>query len=337
MAINLNQFPRVRLGHWPTPLEPMHNLGKKLGQTRLYIKRDDCTGLATGGNKTRKLEFLIADALQNNADMVITQGAVQSNHVRQTAAAAAFVGLGCEAILEERVKDATPEYDNSGNVLLDNLFGTPLHRVPGGTAMDVALETLGNELRKNGRKPYLIPGGGSNPLGALGYVDCVLELQRQCEEMSLRKPHLVLATGSAGTQAGLVAGVHALGLDWPITGIGVRALREQQESRVHELACRVLSLLNVHGDLPRDRVIADDRFIGMGYGIPTESMMAAVTLLARSEGILVDPVYTGKGLAGLIEMALNKSFHHDEDVIFLHTGGSAALFGYKTTFEKVAN
>ena len=336
MPINLDQFPRLRLGHWPTPLEPMHRLAPHLGSTRLYIKRDDCTGLATGGNKTRKLEFLIADALEQKADIVITQGAVQSNHVRQTAAAAAFAGLGCEALLEERVKDPKAEYDHSGNVMLDRLFGIPLHRVPGGTAMDVALEALGAQLREKGRKPYLIPGGGSNALGALGYVDCVLELQRQCEDMGLRKPHLVLATGSAGTQAGLVAGVHALGLDWPITGIGVRAAREPQETRVYELACRVLTLLGVPTPLPRDRVQADDRFIGAGYGLPTDAMLAAVTLLARTEGILADPVYTGKGLAGLFDLARNGRFRPDEDVIFIHTGGSAALFGYASTFQQVA-
>jgi len=217
-------------------------------------------------------------------------------------------------------------------VLLDHLFGIPLHRVPAGTAMDAALEALAQKLRQQGRKPYVIPGGGSNALGSLGYVDCVLELQRQCEAMGLRKPHLVHATGSAGTQAGLVAGVHALGLDWPVTGIGVRAPREAQETRVYELAVRVLDLLGVPQPLPRERVVADCRFIGAGYGIPTDSMAEAVTLLARTEGILADPVYTGKGLAGLLDLVRTGRFGSDEDVIFVHTGGSAGLFGYVSTF-----
>jgi len=221
-------------------------------------------------------------------------------------------------------------------VLLDHLFGIQLHRVPGGTAMDAALEALALKLRQQGRKPYVIPGGGSNPLGSLGYVDCVLELQRQCEAMGLRKPHLVHATGSAGTQAGLVAGIHALGLDWPVTGIGVRAPREAQETRVHDLAVRVLNLLGVPQPLPRERVVADDRFIGAGYGIPTDSMVEAVTMLARTEGILADPVYTGKGLAGLLEMVRTGRFQSDEDVIFVHTGGSAGLFGYVSTFAKAS-
>jgi len=335
--MNLQDFPRVRLGHWPTPLEPMKGLARRLGGTdRLYIKRDDCTGLATGGSKTRKLEFLVGEAKRLGADTLLTQGAVQSNHVRQTAAAAAFMGWACEAILEERVPNAPAEYNESGNVLLDHLFGIPLHRVPAGTAMDAALDALALKLREQGRKPYVIPGGGSNALGSLGYVDCVLELQRQCDAMGLRKPHLVHATGSAGTQAGLVAGIHALGLDWPVTGIGVRAPREAQETRVYELALRVLGLLGVAQPLPRERVVADDRFIGGGYGIPTDSMIEAVTMLARTEGILADPVYTGKGLAGLLEMIRTGRFKPDEDVIFVHTGGSAGLFGYGPTFASVA-
>jgi L-cysteate sulfo-lyase len=332
--MNLQDFPRVQLGHWPTPLEPMKGLARRLNADRLYIKRDDCTGLATGGSKTRKLEFLVGEAVRQGADTLLTQGAVQSNHVRQTAAAAAFMGMACEAILEERVPDAPAAYHESGNVLLDHLFGIPLHRVPAGTAMDAALEALAQTLRQQGRKPYVIPGGGSNALGSLGYVDCVLELQRQCDAMGLRKPHLVHATGSAGTQAGLVAGVHALGLDWPVTGIGVRAPREAQETRVHELAVRVLDLLGVSQPLPRERVVADCRFIGAGYGIPTDSMVEAVTLLARTEGILADPVYTGKGLAGLLDMVCTGKFQPDEDVIFVHTGGAAGLFGYVSTFAR---
>ena len=334
--MNLQDFPRVRLGHWPTPLEPMERLARRLNAGRLYIKRDDCTGLATGGSKTRKLEFLVGEALQQGADTLLTCGAVQSNHVRQTAAAAAFMGMACEAILEERVQGAPPAYHASGNVLLDQLLGVRLHRVPGGSAMDAALDALAATLRQQGRRPYVIPGGGSNALGSLGYVDCVLELQRQCEALGLRKPHLVHATGSAGTQAGLVAGVHALGLGWPVTGIGVRAPREPQETRVYELAQRTLALLGVTEPLPRRSVVADDRFIGAGYGIATDAMVEAVTLLARTEGILADPVYTGKGLAGLLDGVRTGRFQPDEDVIFVHTGGSAGLFGYGEAFASVS-
>jgi L-cysteate sulfo-lyase len=336
MAKILEDFPRLRLGHWPTPLEPMDRLSRHLGGGRLYIKRDDCTGLATGGNKTRKLEFLVGDALKAGADTLLTHGAVQSNHVRQTAAAAAIAGLRCEALLEERVKDAPVAYYEGGNVFLDHLFGIKVHRVPGGTVMDDALEALAAKLRAEGASPYVIPGGGSNALGSLGYVDCVLEMQRQCETMGLRKPHLVHATGSAGTQAGLVAGVHALGLDWPVTGIGVRAPKDVQEKRVYDLALKVLAKLGIERALPREKVYADDGYIGPGYGLPTDAMVDAVQTLARTEGILADPVYTGKGLAGLFARVRAGQFASDDDIIFVHTGGSAGLFGYQWAFPAAA-
>jgi L-cysteate sulfo-lyase len=332
----LEDFPRLRLGHWPTPLEPMDRLARQLGNRRLYIKRDDCTGLAVGGNKTRKLEFLVGDALKEGADTLITHGAVQSNHVRQTGAAAAIAGLRCEAILEERVQNAPAAYHESGNVFLDRLFGIKLHRVPSGTVMDDALESLAQQLRGSGAKPYVIPGGGSNALGSLGYVDCVLELQRQCETQGLRKPHLVHATGSAGTQAGLVAGVHALGLDWPVTGIGVRAPKDMQEKRVHDLAVKVVAKLGIDRPLPREKVFADDGYIGAGYGQPTDAMIEAVQLLARTEGILADPVYTGKGLAGMFAWVRAGRFDADADIIFVHTGGSPGLFGYQWAFPSAA-
>jgi len=294
---------------------------------RLFIKRDDCTGLATGGSKTRKLEFLLGEAVRQGADTLLTHGAVQSNHVRQTAAAAAFAGLQCEALLEARVTNAPAEYADSGNVFLDRLFGTRLHTVPGGTAMDGALEDLAVRLRAEGRKPYVIPGGGSNALGSLGYVDCVLELVQQCQALGLKKPHIVHATGSAGTQAGLVAGIHALGLGWPVTGIGVRAARDVQEARVHALAQRVLDLLGHATPLPRDKVVADDGYIGAGYGQPTAGMVEALQMVARHA------VYTGKGMAGMVAMLRARRFAPDEDVIFVHTGGATALFGYRWAFD----
>lgn len=334
--MKIDDFPRFPLGHWPTPLEPMKRLGQVLDGPALYIKRDDCTGLATGGSKTRKLEFLIGAALQEGADTLLTHGAVQSNHVRQTAAAAALAGLRCEALLENRVKDAPQDYAESGNVFLDQLFGTTLHQVPAGTAMDDALGEHAARLRAQGAKPYVIPGGGSNALGSLGYADCVRELQRQCAAIGLKKPHIVHATGSAGTQAGVLAGVHALGLDWPVTGIGVRAPREVQESRVYALAQRVLELLGLPQDLAREKVVADDRFIGDGYGVPTPGMVEAVRLLAQTQGILLDPVYTGKGMAGMISLLRAKRFADDEDVVFLHTGGAAALFAYRWAFAESA-
>jgi len=328
----IDRFPRFSLGHWPTPLAPMARLQGHFKGPRLFIKRDDCTGLADGGNKTRKLEFLVADALAQGADTLLTHGAVQSNHVRQTAAAAALAGLACEALLEERLSSDSEEYANSGNVFLDRILGATLHRVQGGTPMDSELDRLAARLVSAGRRPYLIPGGGSNPLGALGYVECVRELALQCAAQGIPRPHLVTASGSAGTHAGLAAGVRALGLNWPVSGVGVRLARAEQEAKVHQLAAKVLDLLQVKGELPRGSITADDRFIGEGYGVPTASMKEAVTLVARSEGILLDPVYTGKAMAGMIAMLREGRFAADEEVIFIHTGGSSALFGYRWAF-----
>ncbi len=330
--MNMERFPRFSLGHWPTPLAPLPRLESMFKGSRLFIKRDDCTGLAGGGNKTRKLEFLVADALAAGADTLVTHGAVQSNHVRQTAAAAAAAGLGCEALLEERVATPSDEYADSGNVLLDRILGAVLHRVPGGTAMDAALTDLAARLAANGRRPYVIPGGGSNSLGALGYVECVRELVSQCEDQGIARPHLVTASGSAGTHAGLAAGLRAFGLDWPLTGIGVRLPRAAQEAKVHQLASEVLALLGRRDGLPREAIFADDRFVGEGYGLPTDAMLEAVTLVARCEGILLDPVYTGKAMAGMIALLREGRFKADESVIFVHTGGSSALFGYRWAF-----
>jgi L-cysteate sulfo-lyase len=328
----LSRFPRVRLGHGPTPLEPLRRLSEMLGGPNLYIKRDDCTGLATGGNKTRKLEYLMAAALARNADTVITQGATQSNHARQTAAAAARLGLACHIILEDRTGYTHDDYRHSGNVFLDHLLGASVSVVPGGTDMDAAMQRLADRLREEGRKPYVIPGGGSNPIGALGYVTCALELVAQANDSGLVIDHVVHATGSAGTQAGLVAGLQGVRADIPVLGIGVRAPKAAQEQRVYELAAQTAELLGVAGVVSRDSVVANCDYVGAGYGVPTDGMIEAVTLLARTEGIVLDPVYTGKGMAGLIDLVRRGQFTKGQNVVFVHTGGSAGLFGYGHAF-----
>jgi L-cysteate sulfo-lyase len=327
-AVDVARFPRVRLGHFPTPLEPMDKLSRLLGGPRLWIKRDDCTGLSTGGNKTRKLEYLMAEAQAQQADVVITQGATQSNHARQTAAAAAKMGMQCHILLEDRTGYTAPEYTDNGNVLLDRLHGATVARRVGGSNMQAEMETLAARLAKEGRRPYVIPGGGSNPLGALGYVNAALELVNQSVEMGLRIDVLVHATGSAGTQAGLVAGLQAMNSAIRLLGIGVRAPRDKQEAMVYELACRTWTLLGLQGELPRSAVQANCDHVGDGYGLPTPGMVEAVSLLARTEGILLDPVYSGKGMAGLIDGVRKGHFTKDQNVVFLHTGGAAALFGY---------
>lgn len=328
----LSRFPRVSLGHFPTALEPMERLSALLGGPKLYIKRDDCTGLATGGNKTRKLEFLMADALAQKADTVITQGAIQSNHARQTAAAAAKLGLKCQILLENRTGSTDTEYCESGNVFLDHLLGSPTRVYSGGTDMAAAMEEVAKEIRRDGGKPYIIPGGGSTPLGALGYVSCALELLNQANETGLRIDHVVHATGSAGTQAGLVAGFEGSRSGIPVLGIGVRAPRQAQEENVFRLACATADLLGMPGAVQRDTVVANCDYVGGGYGVPTDAMVDAVTLVARTEGILLDPVYSGKGMAGLIDLIRKNHFDKNQNIVFLHTGGSAGLFGYRNPF-----
>ena len=333
LSVTLARFPRVALGHLPTPLEPMDRLSEHLGGPRLWVKRDDCTGLSSGGNKTRKLEFLMADAVQQGADTIITQGATQSNHARQTAAAAAKLGMDCHILLEDRTKSTDPTYALNGNVLLDRLHGATVSKREDGADMNAEMATLAADLRQAGKTPYIIPGGGSNPIGALGYVNCARELTEQAAHAGLKIDALVHATGSSGTQAGLVAGLAALQSDIHLLGIGVRAPREKQESMVHDLARRTAEFMGAGTQIDRDAVRANCDYVGPGYGLPTEGMIDALKLLARLEGLLFDPVYSGKGLDGLMDLIRSGYFDGMDNVVFLHTGGSAALFGYPETFD----
>jgi len=319
----------VSLAHLPTPLELLPRLSKHLGGPNIYVKRDDCTGLGTGGNKTRKLEFLMADALAKNATAVITQGAVQSNHARQTAAAACKLGLKCELVFEKRVGDATEPYLESGNVFLDRLFGASIREVAKGTDMDAAMQDVADELSAAGETPYIIPGGGSNPIGALGYVDCALELIVQANKRNLVIDHVVHATGSAGTQAGLIVGLKAMHSGIPLLGIGVNIARNDQEEKVYKLACMTAEFIGAPGLVDRDDIVANCDYVGGGYGVPTKGMNDAVLLLARLEGLLFDPVYSGKGLAGMIDLIAKGEFSDAENIVFIHTGGSAGLFAYR--------
>jgi len=330
--MKLTQFPRVHITHGPTPLEFMPRLTEALGGPNLYIKRDDCTGLGSGGNKTRKLEFLMADAVKHGADTIITQGATQSNHARQTVAIAAKMGMKCEILLEDRTGFKVENYKKSGNVFLDHLYGARVRELPGGADMNAAMSAVAEELRADGRRPYIIPGGGSNPIGALGYVTCALEMVNQFNTQDLRVDCVVHATGSAGTQAGLVVGLEGTRSQIPVLGIGVRAAREAQETTVYNLAVKTAELLGVPGSVKRESVMANCDYVGGGYGVPTPGMVEAVTLLARLEGILLDPVYSGKGMAGLIDLCRKGHFKKGENVVFLHTGGAVALYGYMDAF-----
>ena len=328
--MHLARFNPVRFAHLPTPFEPLPGLTEHLtrpggGGPALWIKRDDCTGLAGGGNKTRKLEYLLGDALANDADTLVTQGAIQSNHVRQTAAAAARFGMTCEIILEARTGSNAQDYNRSGNVLLDELLGARIRTVPGGTDMNKELAKVAAEVADNGGRPYVIPGGGSNSIGALGYAECALELVAQANEAGLEIDRIVTASGSAGTHAGLVA-------DIPVLGIGVRAPREAQEASVYRLARETAALLGHEERVTREMVVADCDFVGAGYGLVDQAVIDALKTIARTDAILLDPVYTGKAMKGLIALAGRGDFD-GETVVFLHTGGAQGLFGYQSELE----
>lgn len=332
--MNLAKFPRRRYTEGQTPIEKLENISKVLGGPTIYIKRDDLLGLTSGGNKTRKLEFLMADAIAKGADTILTCGAVQSNHCRLTLSAAVKEGLKCQLILEERVKDSyNPEA--SGNNFLFNLLGVEAVRVvPGGSNMLEELEKLAEELRTQGRKPYIIPGGGSNPIGATGYVACAEEIMSQLFDKGINIDHFVVPSGSAGTHAGIVAGMVGINANIPITGISVNRNKKLQTEAVYKLAKETAKHVGVKEEITEDMVQVRDEFVGPGYSLPTGTMVEAVQLLARTEGILLDPVYTGKAFAGLVGMIREGKLKKGENVLFLHTGGSPALYAYTNVMLK---
>jgi D-cysteine desulfhydrase len=328
--MHLARFPRRRYTQGWTPLEKMDRLSRLLGGPDLYVKRDDLLGLAGGGNKTRKLEFLVADALARGADTLITCGAVQSNHCRLTLAAAVKEGLKCRLVLEERVANSYNP-DATGNNFLFRLLGVEAVTVVK-TGVDLAAEMqkVADQVAALGRKAYVIPGGGSNPLGALGYVSCAEEILAQTHELGIRLDHIVCASGSTGTHAGLLAGLIGNNSHIPLTGINVRRTRQEQEPNVHKLAQEVAALLDIRGGVPREAVTALGDWVGPGYSLPSPEMVDAVRMVAQVEGILLDPVYTGKAMAGLIGLIRRGTFKKGENVLFVHTGGAPALYAYQS-------
>jgi D-cysteine desulfhydrase len=324
--MDLARFPRRRYTEGFTPLEFMPNFTRALGGPNVYIKRDDMLGLAPGGNKTRKLEFLVADALAQGADTLITCGAVQSNHCRLTLAAAVREGLKCQMVLEERVANSYDLHAN-GNNFMFRLMGVELVKVvPGGSDIRAAMQSLAEDLARQGRKAYIIPGGGSNALGALGYVAAAQELLTQTFEKGLRIDRIVLASGSSGTHAGMAVGLHAYNADIPIIGIGVSRDPEQQVPLVMREAQQTAELLSLRGELPASLVVTNGEYWRPKYSVPNARMVEAVQLLARTEAILLDPTYTGKAMAGLIGLARQGELKKGENVLFLHTGGLPALY-----------
>ena len=329
----LASVERLALAHLPTPLEPLPRLTEALQGPRILVKRDDCTGLGLGGNKTRKLEFLMADARARGADTVITTGGVQSNHVRQTAAAAARLGLACELVLTRVVPWGGPDYELTGNIQLDRLFGARVQLHDAGTDRAAAMEVLAESLRRAGHRPYQIPTGGSNAVGALGYVAAAAELAAQARAQGLRIAAVVHACSSGGTQAGLAAGFAALDPAVKVIGIDVDAHPEAVAAEVRRLASEVWRRLALPGEFPAEKVILESGYAGEAYGLPTAAMREAVTRTAQLEGLLLDPVYSGKAMAGLIGLVGAGAFATDDTVVFLHTGGTPALFPYRQALE----
>lgn len=322
--------PRLRFAHLPTPLERMDRLRSMLGPTcpTLYVKRDDCTGLGTGGNKTRKLEFLMADALAQGAQAVVTFGAVQSNHARQTAAAAAKLGLLCDLILIDMVDNDSTDYALNGNVLLDRLFGARIHSVPADGA-GAKLSAVLEEHRAAGRKAYVVPIGGSNAVGSLGYVEAFAEISQQAASLDVNVDAILHASSSCGTQGGLIAG--AAIMNSPIRIMGVNVYKKEASdiaSTAHANAVDTLVLATGEVKDVMDRVHVIDGYMGEAYGIPSAAMVEAVQMAAQTEGLLLDPVYSGKAMAALIGHVRRGKFTRGQTIVFLHTGGAAALPAY---------
>lgn len=323
------RVPHVPLAQLPTPLEPLPRLSAEIGGPRLWVKRDDQTGLAMGGNKVRKLEYLLADAQAQGADVILTTGATQSNHCRQTAAAAARLGLGCELVIEHRFPDWSDDYRHGGNLQLDLLLGATVHDVEKGTDTAAAMDRRADELRADGRTPYIVPLGGSSVIGALGYRTAAVEMLRQADERGFAPREIVHATASGGTQAGLVAGLAIKRSEVPLLGISAGAPESYLGPVVRTLAEGVFAHIGIDRSLGPHAVVIDDAHVGEAYGIPTEAMHEAVTMCARLEGLLLDPVYSGKAMAGLIHHARSGRYSTDDDVVFIHTGGTPALFAYR--------
>ncbi|MFS1290670.1 D-cysteine desulfhydrase [Pseudomonas piscis] len=325
----LARFDRLDLLGHATALEKLQRLSAWTGRD-IYIKRDDTTPLAMGGNKLRKLEYLAADALAQGADTLVTAGAIQSNHVRQTAALAAQLGLGCVALLENPIGTNDANYLGNGNRLLLELFDAKVELVDNLDQADEQLQALAARLRSNGKKPYLVPIGGSNALGALGYVRAGLELAQQIEDSGLRFAAVVLASGSAGTHSGLALGLSEALPQLPVIGVTVSRTEEDQRPKVQGLAERTAELLGV--PLPQSfNVQLWDEYFAPRYGEPNAGTLAAVKLLASQEGLLLDPVYTGKAMAGLLD-GIGRQRFDEGPILFLHTGGAPALFAYAGAF-----
>jgi L-cysteate sulfo-lyase len=332
METMFSKFPRVSIAHLPTPLEHLDLAAARESDAQIFVKRDDCTGLALGGNKTRKLEFTLGHALATGADTLITSGAWHSNHVRQTAAAAARFGLRCEVVLHDATHRRTEAYRHSGNLLLHGLFGARLHLVDDeDQATSARIDGLVRETLRTGHTPYVVPTGASDAIGSLGYAGCARELLAQFAALSIEPTAIVLATGSGGTHAGLLAGLRMLGSSIPVVGISVSEPRATKVAKVRAIIDPMLSMCGASPQLVLDRdIVVFDRYAGEGYAVPTVQANAALRMVAEEGGLLLDPVYTAKAMSGLLDLLGRRTI--GGQIVFLHTGGTPALFSYADEF-----
>ena len=328
--------PRFAMIDHPTPVHRLERLEQALGTNGcppIYVKRDDLMAIGGGGNKLRKLEFLIGEALDQNCDTFITIGARQSNHARLSAAAATRAGLSCELVLTDTVARNDEAYRRNGNVLLDDLFGATVVRRPGGIDALAVAQERAEDLAARGRRAYVVGSGGSSPLGCLGYAACAEEIVDQQHDLGLRFSRIIVPNGSSGTHAGLAAGMKAAGdVATRIVSFTVLAPIEKARAVTAELAGRTLALIDPASAFVGGDIVVQDGQLGVGYGVPTDAMFEAVRLVARSEGLLLDPVYGGKAFAGLIASIREGVWRGDEPILFVMTGGLPGLFAYEPAF-----
>ena len=338
--MKLDEFPRYELAFLPTMIHPLRRLSAELGGPEIWIKRDDCTGLAGGGNKTRKLEYLVADAVASRADTLVTIGGIQSNHTRQTAAAAAAAGLNCVLVQERWAEWDNPHYEEVGNLLFSRILGANIEVLDGSFLKDGrraprdSLIAAAERVRASGAVPYVIPAGASDHrLGGLGYVNCSFEIDNQMQERGIRFDYLVHATSSGSTQAGLVVGIHLRDMPIQIIGIDVNAAAEATRDIVIKIANDTARLLGIDPPIPSSAIHIESGYSGPAYGFPDHATLEAIRLVARLEGILLDPVYEGKSMAGLIDLVRRGSFNKTDNILYLHLGGTPALHAYSDLFD----
>ncbi|MCC3859693.1 D-cysteine desulfhydrase family protein [Pseudemcibacter aquimaris] len=329
---NFNQIPRIKLTTLPTACNKMENLTQLMGGPDLYIKRDDVMELAHGGNKTRKLEFSLAEAVKNGAKAVVTQGGLQSNHVRQTVSGAKKIGLEVHVILSNPVPEMEDRLKDSGNYLMDRLMGAHIH-LAGAEGRGPVVEKVIADLTAQGKNPYNIPSGASNAIGSMGYVDAARELISQWNEMGISPSHIFTATGSCGTAAGLLTGLRYFGnRTTKVIAISVAAPAAPLKNRIRQIVDEGCEMLGTPGLVKDDEIIVEDKYYGQAYGYPTDAGIAALKMIAESEGIILDPVYTSKGMSGMIDMLRMERLENARDLVFLHTGGAPAIHPYRDYF-----